>query len=423
LKRIPQDGGTIEALTTTDLSRSETAHAWPEFLPDGKSIIFLAASSLPANSAIATTSLEATEARRLMPGYSAAAFANGSIFFVRDGALMAQGFDPDRLTLSGTPVIVAGEVANNPTSGRAAFSVSENGTVAYVNGTRPEKRLTWFDRTGKALGTVGSAEDYRQVNVSPDLKKIVAERFDLKTGVPELWIIEPERDLAIRFTIGTQDRDPIWSPDGTRIVFSSRRKSNAADIYVKTVGGSGEEDVLLDLDRLVTVSDFSKDGRYLLYKFGSNPGDLWALPFVGNLKPFPVVQSPRFNEDEGRFSFDGKWVAYNANDTGRMEVYAVPFPQANYRIQISNQGGSQPRWRGDGEELFYLAPDGRMMSVELSDKPTLKPGIPKMLFKTPLLVDASIDQYAVTPDGKRFLIPVQVDERPTPISIILNWRP
>jgi eukaryotic-like serine/threonine-protein kinase len=302
LKRVPENGGNVEAITTLDTSRSEIAHAWPEFLPDGQNLIFLAVSSLPENSAIAAGSFETKETRRLRPGYSAAAYAGGSIFFVRDGALMAQSFDPGRMTFSGGPATVAQEIANNPINGRAAFSVSEDGTVAYVNGTRPEKRLTWFDRTGKELGTIGSPEDYRQVNVSPDLKKIVTERFDLKTGVPELWILEPERDLAIKFTIGTQDRDPIWSPDGTRIVFSSRRKSNAADIYMKTVGGSGEEEVLLDLDRLVTVSDWSKDGQYLLYKFGVNPGDLYALPLFGERKPIPVVQSPRFNEDEGRFS-------------------------------------------------------------------------------------------------------------------------
>ena len=423
LKSVSASGGDVRALTTLDQSRNETAHAWPEFLPDGERFIFLAGSSLPENSAIAAGSLETKETSRLMAGYSAAAYSSGSIFFLRDGALVAQRFDPDDLRLSGEPALVAEQVANNLVNGRAAFSVSDNGTVAYVNGTRPERRLTWFDRNGQELGTIGSAEDYRQVNLSPDEKKIVTERFDLKTGVPELWILEPERDLATRFTIGTQDRDPIWSPDESRIVFSSRRRSNAADIYEKTVGGSGEERVLLDLEQLVTVSDLSRDGRFLLYKFGTNPGDLYAMPLFGDRNPIPVVQSPRFNEDEARFSPDGQWVAYNGNDTGRMEVYVVPFPNADHRTQISNQGGAQPRWRADGRELFYLAPDGTMMSVEMSRGPSLNPGIPKALFQTHLLVDASIDQYAVTSDGRRFLMPVRMDRRPTPIGIILNWRP
>jgi serine/threonine protein kinase len=422
LRRVPENGGDVEILTTLDASRNQIAHVWPEFLPDGQRFIFLAGSSVPENSEIAAGSLASDEIRGLIPGSSAAAYSSGSLFYLRDGALVAQGFAPDNMRLFGEPKLVAEEVANNATNGRAAFSVSENGTVAYVSGVRPEKKLTWFDRAGREIGTIGSPEDYGQVNLSPDETKIVTERFDLQTGVPELWILEPERDLAVKFTLGTQDRDPIWSPDGSRIVFSSRRRSAAADIYVKAVGGSREEQVLLDLEQLVTVSDWSRDGRFILYKFGTNPGDLFALPLFGEGKPIPVVESPRFNEDEARFSFDGRWVAYNGTDTGRMEVYAVPFPDANYRIQISNQGGSQPRWRADGRELFYLSPDGKMMSVDLPGGPSLKPGIPTVLFQTPLLVDASLDQYAVTSDGQRFLMPVRIDRRPNAITIVLNWR-
>jgi Tol biopolymer transport system component len=424
LKSVSENGGEVRVLTTLDTSRSETAHAWPEFLPDGERFLFLAGSSLPENSTIAAGSLDASPPQRVMAGFSAAAYSTGSIFFLRDAALVAQRFDPDNLQLSGEPALVAEKVANNAVNGRAAFSVSDNGTVAYVNGRQPERRLTWFDRKGNELGVVGSPEDYRQVNLSPDERRIVTERFDLKTGVPELWILEPERDLATRFTIGTQDRDPIWSPDGGSIIFSSRRNSNAADIYTKDVSGpSTEETVLLDLEQLVTVSDWSKDGRFILYKFGTSPGDLYALPLSGDRTPIALTNTPRFNEDEGRFSPDGRWVAYNGNDTGRMEVYAVPFPNADDRIQISNQGGVQPRWRADGRELFYLSPDGTMMSVDLPAGPSLSPGIPRPLFRTRLLVDASIDQYTVTSDGQRFLMPVHIDQSPTPISLILNWRP
>jgi Tol biopolymer transport system component len=273
---------------------------------------------------------------------------------------------------------------------------------------------------------VGVPGDYRQVNLSSDNRRIVTERFDAKTGIPEIWVIEPERSVSTRFTINTSDRDPIWSGDGRRIVFSSRRKGPSADIYVKTVGGSSDEEMVLDVEEQVTASDWSKDGNHLLYistiAGSGQGGDVYALPMTGEPKSIPVVVS-RFAEDEARFSFDGRWVAYNSNESGRPEVYAVPFPKADEKIQISNQGGVQARWRADGRELFYLAPDGKLMSVGVSADTTLRPSTPKVLFQTRLSANALVDQYAVTADGERFLMPVPTeDSRPTPITIILNWR-
>jgi Tol biopolymer transport system component len=217
----------------------------------------------------------------------------------------------------------------------------------------------------------------------------------------------------------------IWSPDGLRLAFSSFKNGNR-DVVVKNASGLGEETPLLDSTNREVLEDWSDDGRYIVYGLDAGPNptpaqDLYALPLFGDRKPFPIVQSP-FQENEAQFSFDGKWLAYSSNESGRFQVYVLSFPALDQKRQISTNGGSQPQWRRDGKELYYLAPDGKLMAVNMTAGAEIDSGTPRELFDTELTLSPLQDQYRVTPDGQRFLVLKPISEAtPTPITVVVNW--
>jgi serine/threonine protein kinase len=421
-------GGEERSISTLDAKLQETGHFWPHFLPDGRHFLYLAWSLEPKNRAIYVGSLDSPERTRILEAESMAVYIEpGYLLFRRGETLWAQPFSASKLVVTGDPVRIADQIATGP-NGFGAFSVSRNGVLAYrVGGPAASRQFVWFDRTGNRLGVAGEPGFFNyNFDLSADGKQIAVARLDPDTSQFDIWVIDWARGVPTRFTF-----DPalgsfgnvVWSPDGSRIAFTSERQGNR-DIFVKLTGGTTEETPLLASPNDEWAEDWSKDGRYIIYcdNAHNNGGDIYALPTFGDMKPFPVIQSSA-TDDEPRLSFDGKWLAYDSNESGTYQVYIVSFPKPDRRRQVTASGGSQPRWRKDGKELYYLAPGGKLMAVNIAaGETTIDSGTPHLLFDTHLVVDPIRDQFAVTADGQRFLVETTITAAtPTPITVVLNW--
>ena len=413
--------------------------AFHRFLPDGKHFLYWCGGGDSASLGTYFASLDGRERRLVIGGTTFAAYASGFLLYVRDGALMAQAFDPDRGQLKkDPPQQVAEGVAESFLN--ATFDVSENGIVIYAkdNGAH-KKRLTWFDRTGKVLGVTGEVGDYYDVRLSPDGRKLAAN-----SGSPnsEIWVDDLARAVHMRLTIDpeTDHGVPVWSPDGARIAFSTLRGGKLrGGIYVKSSNGAGGEEVLLsseNSDTMIWPTSWSRDGRLLLYARKVTPHtDIWVLPLAGDRKPRLVVQAQAPAYD-GQLSPNGLWLAYTSEESGRKEVYVVPFEAGGAlstgtglanaggsgKWQVSFSGGRTPRWRGDGKEIFYLSAVNQMMAAEVEEKgngivvPTAQ-----ALFKcVPVYSADSSAEYDVSPDGKKFLINTLAGEN-GPLVLLVNW--
>jgi eukaryotic-like serine/threonine-protein kinase len=417
LRRVSAEGGDSTPITALDESRKEVLHFFPHFLPDGNRYLYLVSSSF-RSSDIFLGSLNSRERTRLLTGVSMAVYAEpGYLLFQRGRTLFAQPFDSEKLRLSGESVSIADNLLVG-NLGTAIFGTSQNGLLVYRSAsTQSGTQFVWFDRTGNQLGSAGEPGYRPGFGLSPDGKQIAAARSDPQ-ATEDIWVIQCERNITTRFTFGKAIYAcPVWSPDGLQIGFTSSRKGNF-DIWVKKASGIGEETPIFQSEDQDWMKDWSKDGRYIAYNTSTG---LYALPLFGDRKPFRIVQSPS-GLNMPNFSFDGKWIAYNSNETGTWQVYVVPFPLADQKFPISTNSGVQPRWRGDGKELYYLTLDGKMMAVEVEGNGKIKAGIPHILFSTGLVVDPANNQYAVASDGQRFLILKPVSEATaTPITVVLNW--
>ncbi len=426
--RVSAEGGPSDAVTRIEERRQTGGHFQPRFLPDGRHFFY--AVTLGEGRGIYLGQLDGSETRRLIEDAVAPVYVpSGHVLFARQGTLFAQAFNVSRLELTGDPFQVVERVTRSTVT--AAVAASDNGTILYRSafGT-PQSQMLWFDRSGKEIGRLGNPDPHITMpSMSPDGRSLAL--MSNSGGNADLWFLELARGVLSRFTSDpANDVFPIWSPDGTRMVFSSTRITGAHDLYQKAVTGGAAEDVLLATSADKMSSDWSPDGRYVLY-YSYDPktqNDIWAIPLEGDRKPFPVVQT-EFEERTGQFSPDGKWIAYQSNESGRFEIYVQPFPGPGVRSRISTAGGAQARWRRDGKELFYMALDGRLTAVPLqrsADGKTVEAGVPVPLFltHTPIAVE-HIDgqQYVVSPDGQRFLINTLTENvTVAPITVILNWK-
>jgi len=430
LYRVSASGGLPTPVTRFDPSRGETSHRWPFFLPDGKRFLYLVASfgGEREKTGIYVGSLDSKEEKFLLRANSSLAYAPpGYLLFLRERNLVAQPFNAKGIRITGDPLPVAEEIQFFPQTYSTLFSVSENGVLLYQDRSASGvSQLVWFDRSGKEVGSLGSTGNQANPRISPDGKRVALDITDPQTGNMDIWIYESSGGIPTRFT-----SDPaihaaaIWSPDGSRIVFMSLRQGHP-DIYQKSSSGAGNESAILVSERGKYPTDWSPDGRFILYRAldAKTNFELWALPVGSDQKPIPFMKTA-FGVSHGQFSPDGRWVAYASNESGRWEVYVAPFPGPGGNWKVSSAGGSEPRWRRDGKELYYLAPDGKLMGVEVREGPTFDAGAATPLFQTRLrqhISAADLFSYDVSADGRRFLVNTDVGEvASTPLTVVLNW--
>jgi Tol biopolymer transport system component/tRNA A-37 threonylcarbamoyl transferase component Bud32 len=434
--RISQSGGAATLVTKVDASK-ETAHAFPHFLPDDSHFIY------SAGGAVFLSSLNGGAPERLIDVVSRAQYApplaaghTGHLLYVRESTLMAQPLDSSTFHPVGDAFPIAEQVGSGFGGLLSFFSVSPSGALSYRTGSGVGPlQLGWFDRSGQLLGTVGRPGQYTDVAISRDGKQVVAALQDARSAAPDLWLMNTTDGVPNPLTsLPSAETAPVWSPDGLQLAFSSDRGGVYGDLngYVKDLTGSGREELVLKSARM---RDWSRDGKYLLYDNRASGGfQLWYAPLDGERKPMPFPHGP-LSEAQGQFAPNPqgaglvpRWIAYTSNETGDNEIYVRSFPPGGARsVRISPDGGSDPRWRADGKELFYISRDDRLMAVDVKAGATFEHGSPRELFKTrirPGGPQAYALHYDVAPDGKRFLIitrPAAADVTSPPITVVMNW--
>jgi len=423
---VPAAEGAATAVTKLDTARKERAHRWPYFLPDGKHFLYFANTfAAGASNAIYVASLDLKVNKLLVPASSNVAYASGYLLFHRNGILMAQRFDASALELKGDAIPVAERVRYDVAfSDLASFTVSENGILAYRSGVRQAgSKLLLFDRNGKQIGSAGELDNYMGVRLSPDGQRVAADLLDAQSRQYDIWLFELARDMKTRFTFGpASNRFPVWAPDGNRLVFHNSRKG-VFDIYQKAASGAGSEEILFESKENKQPIDWSWDGRFIAYITYGDPktgADVWILPLFGDRKPSPFLQTES-NELYPCFSPDGRWLAYVSDESKQNEVYVRPFSGPGGKWQISTAGGTRPRWRRDGKELFYLSNDNKLMAVAINATvSTIEVGDVRPLFQTHAITVAN--NYDVSGDGQRFIVNSIVEgQAASSITLVVNW--
>ncbi len=435
LRRVSASGGVPTEITAVDRQRGETFHSAPVFLPDGRHFLYHRAGT-PEVTGVYAGSLDAKpeeqKRERLLATRLSAVYTpsqgpvGGRLFFMRDTTLMAQPFDAGRLELTGEPMAVAERLGISGQHG--FFSVSPSGALAYRTGASAAGlQLTWFDRQGKSVGTFGELSSDQGIALSADGTR-AAVRDEIVNSLGDIWTLDFARGVRTRFTFRhTPGSNPIWSADGSRIAFTA---GNTLDtFYEKASSGAGDEKELLKKPgEIKAPTSWSRDGRFLLYNTFNTPKtqqDLWVLPLEGDRKPV-LLLGTTFNESEGSFSPDMRWIAYTSNESGRAEVYIRPFTASGPSLgegkwQVSKDGGTLAKWRADGKELIFRAPNGSPMAVDVTITGTaFQAGVPKQLFALP----PNVGDWDVTADGKRFIaaVPPAQQNVQTPITVVLNWE-
>jgi len=418
---VAPDGSQLRALTTLDESRGDFQHVWPRFLPDGRRFLFLIRSTQADRNGLYVGSLDGSPPVRLMPAYSRVTYASGYLFWVRDGALIAQPFDAATALPTGSPISLFGRIRAH-FQGDAGFDVAPSGVLVYqIESGEVASRLVLVDRRGRVRQALTESGAYRQPRFSPDGVRIAAEKGSLTGGNSDLWLYDLARQSTSRLAGGAApDVHPLWSTDGQTVLFSSKRDSTYR-LFTKLVDGNRPEQPFTQITTEAIAEHWSKDGKYVSATIPRN--GLWVFPLTPGQKPWAVRADPAPNTWHSEFSPDGHLLAYMSKESGRPEVFVEPFPGTGDRWQVSTQGGGEPHWRSDGQELFYLASDSRLMSIDTT-VPDWQHSKPTPLFSASVPDVDGFSDYAVAPDGQSFVINVFLGDAVTPpLDVIVNWLP
>jgi eukaryotic-like serine/threonine-protein kinase len=425
LQRISASGGTRSPLTT--LEAGEVSHRWPRFLPDGRTLFFFVQGDRPGayltaldrglkKQRVADTSVDAAYVppRGTWPGY---------LLTVQGDSLVAQPFDLDSMGSAGpsVPVPGAASVLSLFGSNRSNLSVANDGTIVYTSGSN-RYQMTWFGTDGTAVRTIGVADRYVGLRISPDGSEALA-LVDDAVGNRDVWRMELTRGTRSRVTVDNRGNFATWSPDGQRVAFAGLTRQT---LFEKSASGDPADRALLRSDYTVFPTDWSRDGKYLLFTRQSPGSDVWALPIGGEGEPtaIPIVATPAAAELQGHTSPNGRFLAFTSNESGRNEVYIQPFPEATTRRQVSSDGGGYPRWSRTGNELYFRSLDGRLLAAPVRfDGGSADPGEPRFVMRLIEPPALHLHPYDIAPDG-RILALTPVSGAPTHVTltVLVDWQ-
>ncbi|MBS4027913.1 MAG: serine/threonine-protein kinase [Ignavibacteriales bacterium] len=431
ISQVSDAGGTPTIITTLDSTRNEQTHRYPFFLPDGKNFLYLArttaSGSGSALDAICIASVDGKLNKRILPGVSNATFAAGHLLYMRENTLMAHAFDPDALELKGDAFPIVESVEFSTRFSVATFSVSQTGILVYQGKSQSSTpELVLVNPSGKILNSFGQPEIFVNAKLSNDCKNIVMDLYEVSARNADLWLLDIERNVRTRFTFDAAvDFNPVWSPDGSRVFFSSNRKGKQ-NIYEKISNGAANEQLLIESGLNKFVTDISPDGKFTLFNSDDlkNETDIWVLPFSGERKPTPLIAT-EFDESNATFSRDMKWIAYQSNESGKNEVYVRPFPVADAKWQVSTNGGGAPRWNDNGKEIFYGS-NGKIMLAEVNGSgSTFVVGKVREHFDPAVLGNEVVGNNTlldISGDGQKILMSIlRGRQSSAPLTIVTNW--
>lgn len=417
--RVGDGGGQPVAATKVLKAGGYAGGRWPYFLPDAKHFLYVGTEGDEFHGKLYAASLDSMEAKLILPENSNAEYANGYLFFMKDGNLVAQPFDPDKLTLSGNPVPIAPKVEYSEAKSLGNFSISKNGVLLYRSAFSTPVRLVWVDRTGKQVGTVGEPANFTTGRLSPDGRTVVIGREDPSdSGKTDLWLLDVQRAVLSRLTFHpATSYSGVWSPDGTRLAIAAL----ATKVQIMPANGNGTP-VTASQDLVATVRDWSPDGHTLIIQQqNSSTGmDVLALPVADKPQAMNPILNSRFDEMVPRLSSDGHWLAYVSNESGRGEVYVVPFPGPGGRWQISNNGVTLGGivWSRDGKQLYFRDVSGALMAADVQPQGSeFHSGAPRQIYAAP----GGVWPLDTAPDGRILALIRAEQEVPSPLTLVLNW--